>query len=554
MLRSQAQTVEREQGAAKALAWLDSELTKGKPSADLWNFAGNVAMRAQQAGDAAMRFGKAAKSDPKSLEYAINHAIALSAHGDNPSALKALHPHEQAGANDQRYCSVRANAARGAGALKEAAHWYDAALRLNPKHLKALNGRARVAIERAEPDALARFDHALTIDSGNADLWLGKAQALDVNGDTAGARIIAQQLVDQAPAWTESLKFMAQLRLGAGEEDFTDHYRTAVDTVPQDPNVLSDWITQLAGLDYANEAADIAAEARLRFPNQLYFTLLEAVNAGAAGDESRAEEIFASLEFGGIDRQLHEARHRIRRKEFDRAETLLDAVIQTEPWSISAWALRGIIWRCTGDGRADWLHEQAGLYCALPLHNAEKVLPAAITKLHELHDNSPLPLGQSLRGGTQTRGNLFDRMEPEFAALKNAILTTAAAYWNDLPDTDFAHPMLRHRKRSLDMLGSWSVRLSGGGDHHTSHIHPQGLVSSALYLEVPEGDATEDEQAGWLEIGRSPADLQLDLPPLAMVEPKPGHLALFPSTLYHGTRPFGAGQRMTVAFDLVSSE
>jgi outer membrane receptor protein involved in Fe transport len=41
------------------------------------------------------------------------------------------------------------------------------------------------------------------------------------------------------------------------------------------------------------------------------------------------------------------------------------------------------------------------------------------------------------------------------------------------------------------------------------------------------------------------------LPPLATFEPKPGRLVLFPSFLFHGTRPFKGGERLTVAFDLV---
>jgi len=35
-----------------------------------------------------------------------------------------------------------------------------------------------------------------------------------------------------------------------------------------------------------------------------------------------------------------------------------------------------------------------------------------------------------------------------------------------------------------------------------------------------------------------------------VVEPKPCRLALFPSWMWHGTRPFGEGERMTVAFDV----
>jgi hypothetical protein len=35
-----------------------------------------------------------------------------------------------------------------------------------------------------------------------------------------------------------------------------------------------------------------------------------------------------------------------------------------------------------------------------------------------------------------------------------------------------------------------------------------------------------------------------------MIQPRPGLLALFPSTLFHGTRPFRAGERLTAAFDV----
>ena len=36
------------------------------------------------------------------------------------------------------------------------------------------------------------------------------------------------------------------------------------------------------------------------------------------------------------------------------------------------------------------------------------------------------------------------------------------------------------------------------------------------------------------------------------VEPKVGRLVLFPSTLHHGTSPFPAGERISVAFDVAA--
>jgi hypothetical protein len=97
---------------------------------------------------------------------------------------------------------------------------------------------------------------------------------------------------------------------------------------------------------------------------------------------------------------------------------------------------------------------------------------------------------------------------------------------------------------------SWSVRLTEGG-FHAAHFHPGGILSSACYISLPDSFASGEEKAGWLELGRPPAELGLDLPPLATFEPKPGRLVLFPSFLFHGTRPFRGGERLTVAFDLV---
>jgi hypothetical protein len=42
------------------------------------------------------------------------------------------------------------------------------------------------------------------------------------------------------------------------------------------------------------------------------------------------------------------------------------------------------------------------------------------------------------------------------------------------------------------------------------------------------------------------------LPADYVLKPEPGLLVLFPSWLWHGTRPFhGNGTRLTIAFDLV---
>ena len=206
-------------------------------------------------------------------------------------------------------------------------------------------------------------------------------------------------------------------------------------------------------------------------------------------------------------------------------------------------------WWLLGDERHEWLHGRDGLVQFLPLEQAEEEIASTVALMGSLHDPSAFPLSQSLRGGTQTRGLLFARLEPELVSLKAAITDRLEVYRAGLPLADAAHPLLRHRDAPWRIGGSWSVRLDGGGDHHTAHLHPQGILSSALYLALPQERAAGE---GALELGRPAADLRLDLPPVRVIEPRAGHLALFPSTLYHGTTAFPRGRRMTVAFDVLT--
>ena len=87
-----------------------------------------------------------------------------------------------------------------------------------------------------------------------------------------------------------------------------------------------------------------------------------------------------------------------------------------------------------------------------------------------------------------------------------------------------------------------------GQGRHVNHVHPAGWISSAFYVALPD-EIDAEGPAGWLTLGEA-GELGLDLPPIRLVQPRPGRLVLFPSTLWHGTRPFEAGERLTVAFDV----
>lgn len=488
---------------------------------------------------------------PEYGEAVVNRAITLAALDRPSEALSILKAGERQAKSDPRYWSARAGIERTCDDRAAAAFSYDNCLRLAPQHPRALHGRARIALERGEADAVARFKQALSVTPGDAELWLGHSQALEMEGDAAGARTIAQALVDQAPGWVAALELLAQQRWSSGDgQAFCDHYAEAVRRQPENSETMRSWCRVLAGVDRFVEAADVAATARNRFPDHRDFSLLEAAYAGEGGDDLRAERIFVSLDLDSDDRRVAEARHRLRLHQPNIADALLEHVLGRYPNHIGAWALRDVAWRLLDDGRHHWLHGQIGLIDTQDLALNANDHQAVVSFLDRLHENASWPVGQSVRNGTQTRGSLFDRTESEIGFLIDKIAQALDNYRAALPPFDTRHPLLRHRNGKWRIAGSWSIRMTGVG-RHTEHIHPLGILSSAAHMVVPPPSA-DDPMGGVLELGRSPPDLRLDLPPIATVTPRPGYCALFPSTLYHGTRQFGTGKRMSVAFDVVN--
>ena len=158
-------------------------------------------------------------------------------------------------------------------------------------------------------------------------------------------------------------------------------------------------------------------------------------------------------------------------------------------------------------------------------------------------------LDQSVRGGSQTDGPLLSRIEPPIQALRSAIVAAVEDYRSKLPPID---PIIRcFASRGIVAFGSRGAGPFGFAARAISHhVHPQGWISSALYIALPDVDESADRQAGQLKLGEAPVDLGLPLPATRLIEPKPGRLALFPSWMWHGTVPFPAGERLTVAFDV----
>ena len=177
-------------------------------------------------------------------------------------------------------------------------------------------------------------------------------------------------------------------------------------------------------------------------------------------------------------------------------------------------------------------------------------LSALTTLLNNRHQMTHHPVDQSLRGGSQTRGTLFDSYDPILVALQSTIKREVGGRLKSLT-VDPGHPFRARNTGTIGFAGSWSVRLRSQG-FHINHMHPQGWLSSALHIDLPPEVGSGD--AGALAFGIPDAVLGLDLSARRIVKPKAGQLVIFPSYFWHGTMPFESKHdRLTVAFDALPS-
>lgn len=234
-----------------------------------------------------------------------------------------------------------------------------------------------------------------------------------------------------------------------------------------------------------------------------------------------------------------------------RAAALAEQLRRQAPIDQHAIALQATAWRMLGDRRYRALYDYEAFVTATDLDTPTSwsSLDAYITDLavalKKTHAFATHPLHQSVRHGSQTSDILQRNDDPAIAALPNALNGPIARYIAALtPGTD---PLRQRNQGGYAYQGMWSIRMSAGG-FHINHVHPQGWLSSACYIEVP---AKLHGKEGWLQLGQPGIRTTPALEPEHFIEPAPGKLALFPSYMWHGTLPFtDASARMTVAFDL----
>ncbi|GLQ50612.1 tetratricopeptide repeat protein [Dyella flava] len=453
-----------------------------------------VALAALGRQDEAVTFYRTlADASPDHPAAAHALAIALAAASRHAEAERATQHALARGHKSAAVHFTHANSLIALGEFERAETSLRECLRQEPRHIDAHNHLAQLVWMRTGDSAqtTAVLDQALQIFQGDEALLAAKASILQGAGDVRAAYVCLATSASRAQATPALL-----VRAG------------------------------LAALEFDPATALTLAERALRI----------------SPDNNASRNLLTAALLGTGDAR--------------RALSHCEALLAMTPDDQYLIALQTTAWRLLGDARYDACCDYTNLVRPYTLQAPSpwtdlagflSDLKQSLERLHNPHGHALL--FQSLRHGTETTGDLTRETDPVIQALFKAL---------DAPIRDYiayigqgSDPLRRRNRGTYRFNGGWSVRLRSAG-YHANHVHPRGWISSAFYVDLPEGMAEASTQDGCLAFGQPSIATHPPLQVQRVVRPEPGRLVLFPSYFWHGTVPFHSEKtRLTVAFDAV---
>jgi len=488
--------------------------------------------------------------DFRDAQAAFEFGLRARENGSERHALPLLQKATVANPRHAGLWQVRGLLHRALDEMEPAIRAFRRAAELAPGDPLIAHGYARVVME-AGLSARHLFDIAHSLAPADGAVLIGRSAAQLAEGDIVSAISDLDAVLFRNAAWQDGHSALSRLRWMTGDHaKFTDSIDRALKQTPNSPLLWSQLILtrfQAKQNRQVLDAIDLARQA-LELPDAFLF--IEACSTAELGLTLEADRLFKLV--GDDDNPMiaeHKMRHFLRAERPEEARNFADQLLDgTACNSVLPYAY--VAWRLLGDNRWDAVANDPNLLGVYDLGSLLPPLGELADTLLALHLTQHAPLEQSLRGGTQTDGPLLSNIAPSIQHLRRAIYEITQSHIAKMQGTKQVNePMVQ----DVRFAGSWSVRLRGTG-HHANHIHQAGSLSSALYISLPTQQEMGPAPAGWFTLGQPPLELQTGLPPIKTVEPKPGRLVLFPSTMWHGTNPIESGERLTVAFDIAPSQ
>jgi tetratricopeptide (TPR) repeat protein len=552
----------RDRGEFNEAARLFGRAIEASPNdAPLHNNLGNLRRRMGDLSGAEESLRCAVALQPVYPEARYNLGIVLKEQGRSDEALPLFR-----GAVEQRPAYLEALVQIGvllkdSGEPAEALALFDSAIKMNPQYFDAhyYRGIALTALGRFE-DAIATLRTAISLAPANPVAHYALGNALERASRENEALDEFGKAIELGPDAVDAHRHYNALAWQMGRKDLNfKSYAQARARIGDKPDLLLAEAEQRLLQGDAEISEGLLRRAHRIEParGDIASVLARSLMLQKRFDESIAllKSAMAS-EPDAVHHQRGLAETLLQAGRSSEAAALIERALALAPYDQTLLALQLLALRELGDSRLDALadlNKFIGIYELPPPPGYSDIASfnrALAEDLANLHTRNVEPLEQTLRGGTQSPGYLFDRPTHALAGLRERIREAVGDYVSALP-SDPAHPLLGRKDAEFDFAGAWSCRLRSSG-FHSNHVHAQGWISSAYYVSLPDVVADESRQQGWLKFGESSIGLSERDRPERTVKPEVGKLVLFPSYFWHGTVPFASQDaRLTVAFDVV---
>ncbi len=506
--------------------------------------------------------------------------------GDHMSALQRIQQALQHPTNTAERLNTQGNILRAMGYDVQAEQSFAAAVDGQPDYDVARFNLARLQLDSSQyAEAADEFARVLTRAPDHMNAWRGRIEALleSQQLDAASAAIADAPLPEP-----ERGQLRARLAFNRGELDTAQRLAREVATDPargghamalalqilrmtgrwnEAESLITDTLSQhpdrpglwAAGLRALYKSGDLRASKALlgQAPKGMDVELVRAELLIEQEHFAEAEEAaMAALKDapGHAPMMQSLCRAALGAGHFETAQQVADHGLRAEPNNQFYYAVKATAGRARGQDYG-YYFDYARFVKPYDLSPPDgwpemAAFNAALkAELDALHGFQDAPLDQTLRLGTQTAADLRYVDSPAIRAFFKAVDPAIRSYVEEI-GRDPHHAFLRRNMGGYRIRSAWSVRLGAGG-HHVNHIHPEGWISSAYYVDIPPAKGRE----GWIKFGEPPAPLNRALGQDAEleIEPVPGRLVLFPSYLWHGTNAITgeAGTRLTLPIDIL---
>ncbi len=543
-----------------AIKLMRESLSLYPDQAEVANNLGNALSKAGRIDDAIESYKNALDILPNYIEALRNLGLCYARSGRGDEALESFERCVEIRPEDETTWLAIGNLHRATGELDNAIEDFEKAVEAQPDFAEAHHnlGVCLRLVQRPE-DALQHYELAKNLGMDRAEL----------HHNIGNAYIDLQQADPAIDAYREALRqnpgdldTHSNLNSLLWQQDYLDDYlESYVEAIKADPEAITLRLAYATALN-KKESFD-TAEAVLRDGLQhtgessaLISLLAYTMEGQDRWDEALRMHDSAVNKPDAIPNQLTSyARALLACQKPEEALQQVQAAAALTPFNQRALAYLGLCWRVLGDERDAYLNDYENLVCSykIPVPDEYRDIgefnERLTTVLEPLHIGLRHPAEQTLRGGSQTSGNLFERRDPEIRTLVAALKPCIADYIERFPGNT-EHPLFMRRTDSFDLSSSWSVRLAKSG-YHTMHTHPLGWISSSYYVQVPTEVTAGGEHGGGIKFGEPDIDIGEAGKARLEIQPAVGKLVLFPSYMWHGTVPFDSDQpRMTTPFDV----